>query len=240
MVFLNVSSSPVDVLSWATRRAGGTGLFNSNSPSLCSCLLVLHSLRREGLNGLLNELATVSDDEVLKSLQPEARSGDKTSVIEIAQELSGGDKSACDAKAANKSPYSGFVITFDHSTKSDCEALISASFTAGLSHLQQQNYDASADSTKLGEAPWDNLAAKNLAAIVSTKAEKVSCAATAECEAGSNVLFCYFIQPLALEELQPIKAEVYEALLRRQHGSAYIPPPGITAALFTLTLAVLS
>ncbi|CDJ62196.1 SAG family member [Eimeria necatrix] len=205
-----------------------------------ACLLVLNSLRAKGLNGLLNELTKANEDEVRESLQPAGKSGNKTSVIEIAQELAGTDKSTCDATTANKSPYSGLVITFDHSAEFDCESLINESFTTGLNHLQEQNYDASADTTKLGEAPWDNLAAKNLAAIVSTKAEKVSCAATTDCEAGSNVLFCYFIQPLALDEVQPIKAEVYEALLRRQQGSACIPLPGITAALFTLALAILS
>ncbi|CDJ62192.1 SAG family member [Eimeria necatrix] len=206
------------------------------------CLPVLNALRTEGLDGLLSELVKASSEEVRSSLSPQTKSESdkKTTVVEIAQELAGENKENCEAADANTSKYSGLVITFQHSTAFDCEALIKESFAAGLSHLQQESYETSSATNKLGTAPLDNPAAKNLAAIVSTKAGKVSCAATTDCAAGSNVLFCYFIEPLAVDEAQPIKAEVYEALLKRQRGLAPITIPGITATLFSLALIMLS
>ncbi|CDJ62193.1 SAG family member [Eimeria necatrix] len=203
------------------------------------CLPVLNKLRVEGLNNLLSELAKAEENDVTSSLQPSKKLGDKTKVTEIAVELAGEDKN-CAATNAAASPYSGLVITFDYSTAFDCEALINESFTAGLSHLQQANYDASDEAAKMGKAPLDNLAAKNLARMVSTKAKKVACAATTDCEQGKNVLFCYFIEPLEEDETKPIEADVYEALLERQRGSAWITVPGITAALFSLALILLS
>ncbi|CDJ62188.1 SAG family member [Eimeria necatrix] len=204
-----------------------------------ACLPVLNKLRLEGLNNLLSELVKATEEEVASSLQQPKAIGEKTKVTDIAAELAGSDKT-CEAANATASPYSGLVITFDYSTAFDCEALINESFTAGLSHLQQANYDASDAATKMGVAPLDNLAAKNLAAIVSTKAGKVACAATKDCEAGKNVLFCYFIEPLGKVEAQPINADVYEALLQRQRGSAWTTAPGITAILFSVALILLS
>ncbi|CDJ62194.1 SAG family member [Eimeria necatrix] len=204
-----------------------------------ACLPILNALRTEGLGGLLSELVKATSDEVKSSLSPPTKSDTKTSVTDIVKELAGESKDSCDATNANTSKYSGLVITFEHSTTFDCGALIKESFTAGLRHLEQENYDASAQTNKLGVEPLNDPAAKNLAAIVSTKAGKVSCAATTDCTAGSNVLFCYFIEPLAADEARPIETEVYEALLKRQRGSASITVPAITVTLFFLTLIML-
>ncbi|CDJ37177.1 SAG family member (sag13) [Eimeria tenella] len=209
----------------------------SASKKTTECLPILNALRTEGLNGLLKGLVEAGDGEA-SQIQPLARSGKTT--IQIASELAGTNKESCDATNANQSQYAGLVITFDVSKTFDCEALINASFTAGLDHLQKADYNATADESILGTPPLDNIAAKNLAAIVSTKAEKVECAATTDCVAGKNVLFCYFIQPLEKEQAQPIDANVYEALLKRQRGSASIAVPGITAMLFSLALILLS
>lgn len=67
------------------------------------------------------------------------------------------------------------------------------------------NYDATAETNKLGTAPLNDAAAKNLAAIVSKKAAKVACAATSGCTAGKNVLYCYFKEALGKEEANPIE-----------------------------------
>ncbi|CDJ62199.1 SAG family member [Eimeria necatrix] len=204
-----------------------------------ACLPILDALRTEGLNGQLAKLTKASDDDVNGSLSALQKSG-KTKVIEIAAELAGSDKTSCDGAAIADSEYPGLVIPFDHSTEFDCEALIDESFYAGLSHLQEKNYDPSAESSKLGDAPLDNLAAQNFAAILSYEAEKVACAATTDCAAGNNVLFCYFIPPLKKGTAKPINADVYEAVLNRPRGSASITIPAIAATLLSIALAMLS
>nr|ABR53731.1 surface antigen 14 [Eimeria tenella] len=204
-----------------------------------ACLPILNGLRTEGLSAVLVGLKKAEEQDVSGSLTG-LLPGSKTKVTDIAAELAGSDKASCDGAAIKDSKYPGLVIPSDHSTEFDCEALINDSFYAGLSHLEENNYDPSAESSQLGVAPLDNRAAQNLAAIVYDESEKVACAATTDCAAGNNVLFCYFVNPLKKETKKPINAEVYEVLLKRPRGSASITIPAIAATLLSLALAMLS
>ncbi|CDJ62187.1 SAG family member [Eimeria necatrix] len=205
------------------------------------CLTIINTLRTENFNGLLTALATADDGEVTASLDKiQKKTLESPTAKKIAEALAGDDATTCDlAASANAETYPGLVIPFAYNTTFDCKALIRATYEAGLSHLRESSFDPSTDTYNVTLAPFNNVAASNTAFLLSSKSAKVSCAATKNCEAGQNVLFCYFIDPLQTGDA-PFTTEVYNALWGVGKGAASILVPSVSTALLSLALTILT
>ncbi|CDJ43254.1 SAG family member [Eimeria tenella] len=202
------------------------------------CLDIINNLRGENLKGLLETLDTAKASDVTESLKtisiedPANPTADK-----IAVKLAG-DSNTCDlGKNANAEKYPGLVIPFTHETQFKCSALIQATYTAGLNHLKQSNFEPSAGTYDVKTAPFNNVDASNVAFLLSEKSKKVSCAVTNNCSAGYNVLFCYFIDPLQKGD-KPFTTELYNALWGLETGAAFISVPSVATVLLVLALMI--
>ncbi|CDJ43256.1 hypothetical protein ETH_00008695 [Eimeria tenella] len=146
-------------------------------------------------------------------------------------------KTEPDSLTTAKIAYPGLVIPFAHDEDFDCNALIQATYTAGLDHLKQSNFEPSTGTYNAENAPFDNVAASNVAFLLSAKSTKVSCAATKDCKAGHDVLSCYFIDPLQTGD-KPFTTELYNALWGLETGAAFISVPSAATVLLVLALVI--
>ncbi|CDJ63603.1 SAG family member [Eimeria necatrix] len=203
------------------------------------CLAIINKLRSENLKNLLGTLTEANDGEVTASLTTiDVTGADGLTAKKIASKLAGENVETCDlGENANAKTYPGLVIPFAPSTQVDCNALIQATYTAGLDHLKQSNFDPSTGTYDATKAPFDKVDASNVAFLLSAKSTKVSCAATNNCSAGHNVLFCYFIEPLQTGE-KPFTTELYNALWGLETGSASISVPSVATVLLVLALII--
>ncbi|CDJ43255.1 SAG family member [Eimeria tenella] len=199
------------------------------------CLDIINKLRSENLRDLLRTLAKAEENEVTESLkkigktQPEG-----LTAVKIAVALAGEDVGTCNSgENANAKTYPGLVIPFPHSTDFDCDALVQATYTAGLNYLKKSNFEPSKGTYDVENAP--NLDASNAAFLLSAKSTKVSCAATNNCSGGHDVLFCYFIDPLRKGD-KPFTTELYNALWGLETGAAFTSAPRVATVLLVLAL----
>lgn len=65
-----------------------------------------------------------------------------------------------------------------------------------LPSSHREKFIAAKGTYNVTKAPFNNVAASNVAFMMSDKSSKMSCAATTNCEAGYNVLYCHFIESL--------------------------------------------
>ncbi|CDJ37172.1 SAG family member [Eimeria tenella] len=223
------------------------------------CLPVVNALRTEGLNYFLPTVIKAGNAEVFESLGEktieELLNGEDASqystsggegkedvnvTLAIAAKLAGASAQTCDlGEAANAKKYRGVVVPFAASSSFDCGTLIEASFTAGLRHLQMEKFIAAKGTYNVTKAPFNNVAASNVAFMMSDKSSKMSCAATTNCEAGYNVLYCHFIESLKTGD-STFPVELYKALLKRQEGTAWTADPGFITIIFSSALLLLS
>ncbi|CDJ70089.1 SAG family member [Eimeria necatrix] len=203
------------------------------------CLEIINKLRQENLKDLLGTLTKANDTDVSTSLKKiNIDNAENLTAAKIAQTLAGSDAESCESgENANAETYPGLVIPFLHSTEFDCDALIQATYTAGLDHLKQSNFEPSTGTYDAAKAPFDNINASNVAFLLSAKSTKVSCAATNNCNAGHDVLFCYFIDPLQKGQ-KPFTTELYNALWGLEAGAASISVPSVTTVLLALALMI--
>ncbi|CDJ63601.1 SAG family member [Eimeria necatrix] len=203
------------------------------------CLEIINKLRKENLKDLLGTLTKADDTEVTQSLKKiEIEQPENPTAATIAVTLAGDNVETCNSGInANAETYPGLVIPFTHETEFDCSAFIQATYTAGLDHLKQSNFDPSTETYDVENAPFDNVDASNVAFLLSAKSTKVSCAATNNCSAGHDVLFCYFIEPLQKGE-KPFTPELYNALWGLETGAASISVPSVPTVLFVLALII--
>ncbi|CDJ43264.1 SAG family member (sag21) [Eimeria tenella] len=199
------------------------------------CLNIINKLRQENLKDLLGTLTKANDTDVRASLKTiNIEDAENLTAAKIAQTLAGSDVQKCElGEKANAGKYPGLVIPFPHSTEFDCDALIQATYTAGLDHLKQSNFEPSTGIYDVAKAPFDNINASNVAFLLSAKSTKVSCGATKDCNAGHGVLFCYFIDPLQKGE-KPFTTELYNALWGLEAGAASISLPSVATVLLVL------
>ncbi|CDJ62184.1 SAG family member [Eimeria necatrix] len=197
-------------------------------------MLRVLNLRDQMLEALEPETEGVGEEE---DGEPEIKS--KTA-LEIAKALAGTDADTCDAGAkANAQEYTGLVIPFEHSTAFDCGSLIQGHFAAGLSHIQESNFDPATGKYDIQKAPFNNLSASNVANIMWSKSKTASCAVTNNCRAGHNVLFCRFVEPITAQD-NPFTTELYEALLQRQAGSSSDALTSVATTLFCVAWILLN
>ncbi|CDJ70087.1 SAG family member [Eimeria necatrix] len=203
------------------------------------CLDIINKLRKENLKGLLGTLTKADDTEVTAILKTiEVDSPANLTAAKIAEMLAGNDIESCESgKSANAKTHPGFVIPFAHDTEFKCNALIQATYTAGLDHLKQSNFEPSTGAYDVENAPFNNVDASNVAFLLSAKSSKVSCAATNNCNAGHNVLFCYFIEPLRKGD-KSFTTELYNALWGLETGAAFTSVPTVATVLFVLALII--
>ncbi|CDJ63605.1 SAG family member [Eimeria necatrix] len=204
------------------------------------CLDIINKLRGENLKGLLETLSTADEQEVTQSLKtirvPITDPADPTAK-KIAVKLAG-DTNTCESgKDANAEKYPGLVIPYAHGTQPKCSDLIQETYTAGLNHLKELNFDPSAGTYDVAVAPFNNVDASNVAFLLWEESKKVSCAATNNCSAGHNVLFCYFIDPLQ-EGDKPFTTELYNALWGLETGAAFTSLPSVATVLLALALMI--
>ncbi|CDJ62190.1 SAG family member [Eimeria necatrix] len=207
---------------------------------VAGCLTIINTLRTENVRGLLKTLTEAGNSKVTESLKKIQLGGlDSPTAQTIAAELEGTKAASCNlGESASAKKYPGLVIPFAHDADFDCAALIQETYTAGLSPLKQSNFDPSSGTYDNTQAPFDNVAASNVAFILSAKSTKVSCAATKDCEAGHDVLFCYFIEPLQAGD-KPFTAELYNALWGLETGAASISAPSVVTALSPAAVIIL-
>ncbi|CDJ62191.1 SAG family member [Eimeria necatrix] len=205
------------------------------------CLTIINTMRTGAVKGLLEALTKAQDNEVTESLKKLKKEGEEnTTAKTIAAKLAGTDATTCDSAAsANAETYPGLVIPFAYDTKFDCNALIEETYTAGLSHLKESRFDPSTGKYDINEVPFNNVAASNVAFLMSSKSTKVSCAATKDCTGGHNILFCYFVEPLQNGEA-PFTTELYNALWETETGAASISVPSAATGLLSLALILLT
>ncbi|CDJ44167.1 SAG family member (sag19) [Eimeria tenella] len=203
------------------------------------CLAIINKLRSENLKDLLGTLAKAEDTEVTESLKAiKIEEPASPTAPKIAVTLAGSNVDTCESgEGANAKKYPGLVIPFPHDTEFNCNALIQATYTAGLDHLKQSNFEPSTGTYDVENAPFNNVNASNVAFLLSEKSKKVSCAATKDCKAGHDVLFCYFIDPLRKED-KPFTAELYNALWGLEAGAASISVPSVVTVLLALALII--
>ncbi|CDJ37171.1 SAG family member (sag15) [Eimeria tenella] len=202
------------------------------------CLPTMNMLRVLNLRDQSLEALEPDTDETTGDAE-EGVSKSKTA-LEIAKELAGTDAATCETGAtANAKAHTGLVIPFEYSTAFDCGALIQGHFAAGLSHIQESNFDPATGKYDTGIAPFDNLSASNIANIMWSKSKTASCAVTKNCRGGHNVLYCRFVDPITNADT-PFTTELYEALLQRQAGSSSIAFTSIATTFFCAALFLLS
>ncbi|CDJ43263.1 SAG family member [Eimeria tenella] len=203
------------------------------------CLEIINKLRKENLKDLLETLTKAEGSDVIASLKKlQIENPDQLSAAKIAEKLAGSDNQNCESgKSANAKTYPGLVIPFPHDENFNCNALIQATYTAGLDHLKQSNFEPSTGTYDVDRAPFNNLDASNVAFLLSAKGTKVSCAATEDCEEGHDILFCYFIEPLRNGE-KPFTTELYNALWGLEAGAASISVPSVATVLLVLALSI--
>ncbi|CDJ70090.1 SAG family member [Eimeria necatrix] len=203
------------------------------------CLTIINKLRSENLKDLLGSVTKAVENEVTESLKKIGKTDTQNlTSATIAVKLAGSDIESCESgKSANATTYPGLVIPFTHSTNFDCDALIQATYTAGLEHLKQSNFEPSTGTYDATNAPFNNVNASNVAFLLSAESTKVSCAATNNCKAGYNVLFCYFIDPLQAGQ-KPFTTELYNALWGLEAGAASISVPSVSTVLLVLALII--
>ncbi|CDJ70091.1 SAG family member [Eimeria necatrix] len=203
------------------------------------CLEIINKLRKENLKDLLGTLTQADETEVTASLQKIGKTDPESpTAVKIAAKLAGETTETCESgKDANATMYPGLVIPFAHDKNFDCNALIQATYTAGLDHLKQSNFDPSTGTYDAAKAPFNNIDASNVAFLLSAESTKVSCAATENCEGGHDVLFCYFIEPLQAGE-KPFTTELYNALWGLETGAAFISVPSVATVLLALALMI--
>ncbi|CDJ37170.1 SAG family member (sag16) [Eimeria tenella] len=192
-------------------------------------MLRVLNLRDQALDALQPETGGASEDEEREEQGEHTKS--KTTA-EIAKELAGTKAETCEKGAtADAKTHTGLVIPFEYSTVFDCGSLIQGHFAAGLSHMQESNFDPATGAYDTGKAPFDNLSASNVANIMWSKSTKASCAVTKNCQAGHNVLYCRLVEPITSQD-KPFTTELYEALLQRQAGSSSIALTSIATTFF--------
>ncbi|CDJ43261.1 SAG family member [Eimeria tenella] len=203
------------------------------------CLATINRLRSENLKGLLGTLNKAEDKEVTASLKTiQIQEDTDATAVTIAVKLAGEDVHTCaSGKDANAKKYPGLVIPFAHGDNFECNALIQATYAAGLDHLKQSSFDSSTGIYDTTKDPFDKVEASNVAFLLSAKSTKVSCAATKDCNAGHNVLFCYFISPLQKGQ-KPFTTELYNALWGLEAGAASVSVPSAATVLLVLALIV--
>ncbi|CDJ63602.1 SAG family member [Eimeria necatrix] len=203
------------------------------------CLEIINKLRKENLKDLLGTLTKAGDEEVTASLKEnEIQDPEEPTAASIAAKLAGSDVQTCESgKSANATTYPGLVIPFAYDTEFNCNTLIQETYTAGLNHLKQSNFDPSTGTYNLENAPFNNVDASNVAFLLSEKSKKVSCAATKDCKAGHDVLFCYFIEPLQEGE-KPFTPELYNALWGLETDTAFISVPSVATVLLVSALII--
>ncbi|CDJ37173.1 SAG family member [Eimeria tenella] len=215
------------------------------------CLTIINDMRTQTAKGLLEALTKAQDGEVtesLKSIKKEEVQG--ATAKTIAAKLGGTDAATCEfAASANAQTvwlqYPGLVIPFAYGTKLDCISLIQTTYRDGRDYLENRFRSAGPTLThqqakyNFTEAPFNNVAASNVAFLMSSKSKKVSCAATENCTGGHNILFCYFIDPLQTGDA-PFITEVYNALWGVGKGAVSISVPSVSTALLSLALIILS
>ncbi|CDJ62182.1 SAG family member [Eimeria necatrix] len=200
-------------------------------------MLRVLNLRDHALEALEPETKTPSEEE---EEEEEAVDTKSKTALEIAKELAGTSADKCEAGAtANAKTYTGLVIPFEYSTTFDCGSLIQGHFAAGLSHIQESNFDPATGTYDTSSAPFDNLSASNVANIMWSKSKTASCAVTKNCQAGHNVLYCRFVESITSKD-KPFTTELYEALLQRQAGSSSIELTSIATAFFCVAFLSLS
>ncbi|CDJ43251.1 SAG family member (sag23) [Eimeria tenella] len=202
------------------------------------CLAIINKLRNENLKDLLGTLTKATDGEVTASLTKIGqKDAESLTAAKIAAKLAGENVDTCDSgKNADAKTYPGLVIPFAPSTQFDCNALIQATYTAGLNHLKQSNFGPSTGTYDPAKAPFDKVEASNVAFLLSAKSTKVSCGATKDCKAGHNVLFCYFVEPLRTGEM-PFTTELYNALWGLG-SAAFVSFPSVATVLLVLALSI--
>ncbi|CDJ43259.1 SAG family member [Eimeria tenella] len=203
------------------------------------CLDIINKLRDENLKDLLGTLTKAKENDVTASLKEIGiEDPAEPTTAKIAEKLAGNDVQSCESgKSANAKTYPGLVIPFAHDRDFDCKALIQATYTAGLDHLKQLNFEPSTGTYNAEKAPFDNIDASNVAFLLSAKSKTVSCAATENCEGGHDVLFCYFMEPLQKGQ-KPFTTELYNALWGLETGTASISVPNAFTALSVLALMI--
>ncbi|CDJ43265.1 SAG family member (sag20) [Eimeria tenella] len=203
------------------------------------CLTTINKLRSENLKSLLGTLTEAVESEVTESLKKIGKTEPQNPTAKtIAVKLAGNDIQSCESgESAKATTYPGLVIPFPHSTNFDCNALIQATYTAGLDHLKQSKFEPSTGTYDAAQAPFDNINAGNVAFLLSAESTKVSCAATNNCKAGYNVLFCYFIDPLQKGQ-KPFTTELYNALWGLEAGAAFISAPSVATVLLVLAVMI--
>ncbi|CDJ70083.1 SAG family member [Eimeria necatrix] len=205
------------------------------------CLAVINKLRSESLKDLLGTLTRPHEDEVIASLEelgiPDP---EELNAAKIAEKLAGDDVQNCESgKSANAKTYPGLVTPFAHSMDFNCNTLIQKTYTDGLNHLKESNFEPSTGTYDVENAPFNNVDASNVAFLLSSKSTKVSCAATQDCADGHDVLFCYFIDPLQKGD-KPFTPELYNALWGLETGAASISVPSVATVLLLLALSIRS
>ncbi|CDJ70084.1 SAG family member [Eimeria necatrix] len=202
------------------------------------CLEIINKLRKENLEDLLETLTKAQGSDVTASLKKLGiQDPAEPTTANIAEKLAGEDNTCQSGINANAEKYPGLVIPFTHETDFDCSTLIRATYTAGLDHLKQSNFDPSTGTYNVEKPPFDDVDASNVAFLLSAKSTEVSCAATNNCNDGHNVLFCYFLEPLRTGE-KPFTTELYNALWGLQTGAASIAVPSVATVLLVLTLII--
>ncbi|CDJ43260.1 SAG family member [Eimeria tenella] len=203
------------------------------------CLEIINTLRKENLQDLLGTLTKAEESDVTASLKKiKIEGSDELSTAKIAAKLAGSDAQNCESgESANAKTYPGLVIPFPHTTDFDCNTLIQATYTAGLDHLKQSNFEPSTGTYDVDKTPFNNVDASNVAFLLSAKSTKVSCAATEDCAGGHDVLFCYFIDPLQSGD-QAFTTELYNALWGLEAGAASISVPSVATILLVLALGI--
>ncbi|CDJ37169.1 SAG family member [Eimeria tenella] len=221
-------------------QAVSTDIQTEDATTVClptmNILRVLN-LRDQALEALEPETggASVGEEEEDREELPKSRTA-----ADIAKELAGTKAETCESGAtANANKHIGLVIPFEYSTTFDCGSLIQDHFAAGLSHMQESNFDPATGAYDTGKAPFDNLSASNVANIMWSKSTKASCAVTKNCQAGHNVLYCRLVEPITNAD-KPFTTELYEALLQRQAGSSSIALTSIATTFFCAALLLLS
>ncbi|CDJ63604.1 SAG family member [Eimeria necatrix] len=203
------------------------------------CLDTINKLRSENLKDLLGALTKAENNDVTESLKAiEIEEATTLTTATIAAKLAGDNVETCaSGENADAKTYPGLVIPFAHDKDFDCNALIQATYTAGLEHLKQSDFEPSTGAYDVNNAPFNNVHASNVAFLLSEKSKKVSCAATKNCTAGHDVLFCYFIEPLRNGD-KPFTTELYNALWGLETGAASISVPSAATVLFVLALGI--
>ncbi|CDJ62189.1 SAG family member [Eimeria necatrix] len=146
------------------------------------CVSIINVLRKENLRDLLKPLTKADDSELTVSLEEiQVDEADNLTAQTIAVKLAGAEAATCNLReTAGTEKYTGVVIPSAHNTDFDCNALIQATYTAGLPHLEESNFDPTTSKYVI-EAPFNNVAVSTVAFLLSAKSAKVSCAATKDC-----------------------------------------------------------